>query len=194
MKIANNILLGYIEDIYACGVSIVAASKGGKKSIPVPMAMNKAVSLCREVKRKNNKIIFIGNGGSASIASHQAVDFWKNGKIRALSFNDSSLLTCISNDFGYEHVFAKPVEMFSQKGDLIVAISSSGRSKNILNAVKCANKKGCKILTLSGFSKNNPLRTMGDVNFYVPSYSYGIVEILHLGICHSLLDYIIKQR
>jgi D-sedoheptulose 7-phosphate isomerase len=140
------------------------------------------------------KVIFIGNGGSAAIASHQAVDYWKNGGMRAIAFNDSSLLTCISNDFGYAHVFAKPVEMFAEPGDILVAISSSGRSENILLAVVAAKGKGCKVITMSGFSADTPLRLAGDLNFYVPSDSYGYVEIVHLALCHCILDTIIGRQ
>ncbi len=88
------------------------------------------------------KLFFIGNGASASIASHMATDFWKNAGIRALCFNDSSLLTCISNDYGYKHVFEKPIEAFAETSDILIAISSSGKSENILHGVKAARKKG----------------------------------------------------
>lgn len=114
--------------------------------------------------------------------------------MRAIAFNDSSLLTCISNDFGYPHVFAKPVEMFAEAGDILLAISSSGRSENILLAVGTAKEKGCKIITMSGFSADTPLRSVGDLNFYVPSHSYGHVEIVHLSLCHCILDTIISGR
>ena len=140
------------------------------------------------------KLIFIGNGASATISSHIAVDFWKNGNIRAVSFNDSSLLTCISNDYGYEHVFEKPIEMFAEPNDILVAISSSGRSENILRSISAAEQKGLKIITLSGFDKANPLRKLGDVNFYVPIAQYGYVETVHAAICHCLVDIVIKNR
>jgi len=140
------------------------------------------------------KVMFIGNGGSAAIASHQAVDYWKNGGMRAIAFNDSSLLTCISNDFGYPQVFVKPVEMFADPGDVLVAISSSGRSENILSGVNTARKKECKVITMSGFAADTPLRLRGDLNFYVASDSYGHVEIVHLTLCHCILDTIMSRR
>lgn len=150
--------------------------------------IDEIVKILRKLKIKDNKVIFIGNGGSAAISNHQAIDYWKNGDIPAINFNNSSLLTCISNDYGYEFVFEKPINMFGKKGDVLVAISSSGKSKNILNAVKAAKKKGLFVITMSGFSKNNPLREMGNVNFYVPSNIYGLVEICHLIISHTILD------
>lgn len=146
---------------------------------------------CHLIKSKAQggfKLIFIGNGASAAISSHMATDFWKNGGIRALAFNDSSLLTCVGNDYGFEHLFEKPIEMFSDPGDILIAISSSGRSVNILNGVKAARRKKCQVITFSGFQAENPLRVLGDLNFYVPASAYGPVEILHHSICHCLLE------
>jgi D-sedoheptulose 7-phosphate isomerase len=140
------------------------------------------------------KIIFIGNGASASISSHMATDFWKNGGMRAVAFNDAALLTCLSNDCGYENVFGKSVDMFADKGDVLIAISSSGKSENILNGVLAARNLGVKVVTLSGFKFDNPLRTMGDINFFVPDEEYGPVEVLHLSITHCILDTIIALK
>ena len=122
------------------------------------------------------------------------MDYWKNGGLAALAFNDASLLTCISNDFGYERVFAEPIAQFARVGDVLVAISSSGRSRNILQAVEAARKVGCWVMTLSGFEEANALRRMGDLNFYLPSKSYGVVEITHLALLHSMLEDSIVSR
>jgi D-sedoheptulose 7-phosphate isomerase len=111
-----------------------------------------------------------------------------------VSFNDGALLTCVGNDFGYPHVFEKPIEMFADAGDVLVAISSSGRSENILRAAQAGTRTGCRVITLSGFGPENPLRRLGEVNFYLPSDSYGLVEITHLAICHCILDTIIAAR
>ncbi len=135
-----------------------------------------------------NKIIFIGNGGSAGIASHLAIDFSKNGGLRSLAFNDPSALTCLGNDLGYENIFAKQLDFHARPGDLLIAISSSGRSPNILTAVKMARTRECKVATFSGFTEKNELRCAGDVNFYVRSGEYGFVEIAHLALCHAVLD------
>jgi len=153
-----------------------------------------AVDLIATQTAMGRKVMFIGNGGSAAIASHQAVDFWKNGGMRAIAFNDSSLLTCVGNDFGYAQVFVKPVEMFADPGDVLVAISSSGRSENILSAVNTARKKECRVITMSGFAADTPLRLRGDLNFHVASDSYGHVEIVHLTLCHCILDTIMSRR
>lgn len=152
--------------------------------------------VCNIIKKQfkiGGKMVFIGNGGSAAIASHMAIDFWKNGDIPATAFNDSSLLTCISNDFGYEHVFEKPIEFFTNHNDVLFAISSSGQSENILRGVKAAKLKGSPVITFSGFDDDNPLNSMGFCNFYVPSHEYGPVEVIHQYICHYILDTILND-
>jgi D-sedoheptulose 7-phosphate isomerase len=111
-----------------------------------------------------------------------------------MAFSDPAALTCLSNDYGYEHVYAKQIEFHARSGDLLVAISSSGRSINILNAVAVARKIGCHVMTFSGFDSDNPLAKLGDVNFYVDSTEYGFVEVVHLSLGHSLLDYIIEEQ
>jgi D-sedoheptulose 7-phosphate isomerase len=136
----------------------------------------------------DNKIMFVGNGGSAGIASHLATDFSKNGNLRSMAFNDASALTCLGNDLGYENVFAKQIEFHARAGDLLIAISSSGRSANILAAVKAARARNCKVVTYSGFTEDNDLRRSGDINFFVQSREYGFVEVAHLALCHAVLD------
>ncbi len=144
----------------------------------------------RATHAAGDKLIFVGNGGSAAIASHMATDYSKNGGVRALALNDSSMLTCLGNDLGYDRVFAKQLELYARKGDLVIAISSSGRSPNILNAVDAAIAAGCAVATLSGFTPDNPLRLKGEWNFFVASDRYGFVEIGHLTICHAVLDFL----
>jgi|TARA_B100001971_G_scaffold57585_1_gene52532 D-sedoheptulose 7-phosphate isomerase len=141
-----------------------------------------------------NKLMFIGNGASAAISSHMSTDFWRTCGIRAVAFNDSSLLTCLGNDFGYEYIFEKSIEMFADRGDVLVAISSSGKSENILKGVNSAKSKDCSVITLSGFKDDNPLFSAGDFNFYVPAQEYGQVEVIHHSICHCILDTIMNHK
>ncbi len=172
----------------------VMATDASGKFYSLDKALDLSIKMILEQASLGGKLIFIGNGASAAIASHMATDFWKNAGIRAISFNDSSLLTCVSNDYGYKYVFAKPIEMFTERDDILVAISSSGKSENILCAVKAAKLKKVKIITLSGFAKQNPLRSLGDINFYVPISHYGYVEAVHTAICHCLVDVIIRNK
>ena len=156
--------------------------------------IRRATNIVRAQTVAGRKVIFVGNGGSAAIASHQAIDYWKNGGMRAIAFNDPALLTCVANDFGYPHVFEKPIAMFADRGDVLIAISSGGRSENILRAANAGLDVGCRVVTLSGFRPDNPLRARGELNFYVPSESYGFVEITHLAVCHCIVDTIIAER
>lgn len=172
----------------------ITVSMAGAASTSLHDGVEAACHLIMTQSKGGKMLMLIGNGASASIASHMSTDFWKNGGMRATAFNDSSLLTCIGNDYGYQHLFEKPVEMFAEPGDILVAISSSGKSENILRGVDMARDKGCKVITLSGFEKDNPLSKLGDINFYVPAKEYGPVEILHTAICHSILDIIIKVQ
>lgn len=151
-------------------------------------AFGRAIDIARSSTAAGGKLMIVGNGGSAGIASHLAIDFSKNGGMSAMAFNDPAALTCLGNDLGYENVFAAQIGFHARPGDLLVAISSSGRSPNILKAVAAARERDCGILTLSGFDAGNPLRRSGDVNLYVPSTSYGFVEVSHLTLCHALLD------
>jgi D-sedoheptulose 7-phosphate isomerase len=150
--------------------------------------MAAAMERAQTAHDSGNKLMFIGNGGSSTIASHMAEDYTKAGGIRTLAFNDPAVLTCLANDLGFDQVFANQIEMFAQPGDMLVAISSSGNSQNILNGALAAKKRGCWVMTLSGFTPENLLRNLGDINVYVPSSEYGFVEITHLAVCHAMLD------
>jgi D-sedoheptulose 7-phosphate isomerase len=152
------------------------------------------IQCVKSIRPANNKLMVIGNGGSAGIASHMAIDYSKNGRLHAMTFTDASAVTCLSNDYGYEHVFSKQIEYHGRKGDVLIAISSSGRSQNILNAVAAARNIGCQVVTFSGFEAKNPLSLQGDINFYVASQEYGFVEVAHLSLGHAMLDYIIQQE
>jgi D-sedoheptulose 7-phosphate isomerase len=156
--------------------------------LTVEAGIEQAIDLIRDRTKRGSTLMFIGNGGSASIASHQSLDFWRAGGIRSVAFNDPVLLTCISNDFGYPTVFERPIDMFAKGGDILCAISSSGCSENILRGACKARQKRCSVLTMSGFAADNPLRQLGDLNFYVPSDSYGHVEITHLSLSHCMVD------
>lgn len=181
----------YFGQLAILGEKFQTTDRQGK-SLSISEGLNQAAALVDRQRKQHRKVIFIGNGGSASVASHQAVDYWRNGNIPAIAFNDSASLTCISNDFGYEQVFSKPIAVFAQSGDILFAISSSGESTNILTGVRQAIKMNCQIITLSAFQPNNPLRQLGDLNFYVPTMAYGFAEIMHLCICHCIIDGLVK--
>ncbi|MEI7998044.1 MAG: SIS domain-containing protein [Candidatus Omnitrophota bacterium] len=138
-----------------------------------------AVQKFKKTQKKGRKLIFVGNGGSAAIASHVAVDLTKTAGIRAINFNEADLLTCLSNDCGYEHWVQQALGYYADKGDLAVMISSSGKSKNILLGAAKALEMGLDVITFSGFKEDNPLRKMGSLNLWVNSKSYNFVEMAH---------------
>jgi len=142
------------------------------------------------VRAAGNEIFIIGNGGSASIAEHLAVDFTNVVKVRCQAFTNPSLITCFSNDFGYENWLKKALENFLKKGDMVISISSSGESKNILNACEFAKDRGSYVATFSGFKENNSLRLLGDINFYTNSTKYNLVESCHHSWLLMVVDYI----
>jgi D-sedoheptulose 7-phosphate isomerase len=164
------------------------ATDAAGKSLGLDDAVGRAVGMSLAAKDRTARVMFVGNGGSAGIASHMATDWLKNGGFAATCFNDGASLTCLANDLGYEQVFAVPVERHGRAGDLLFAISSSGSSASILNAVAAARRVKMGVVTLSGFKPDNPLRKLGDLNFWIPDGHYGFVEIGHLALCHAILD------
>ncbi len=193
IRVDNNEIFRYFASLAEYLTDTAATSASGEP-VELADAFNKLIGDARRAHASGNKLIFVGNGGSAAIASHMATDYSKNGDVRSLALNDSSMLTCLGNDLGYDQVFAKQVELHARPGDLMIAISSSGRSANILNAVRAARNAKCQVVTLSGFTADNPLRRLGNINFYIASDRYGFVEIGHLTICHAILDFICGLR
>jgi D-sedoheptulose 7-phosphate isomerase len=180
-------IAGYFARLGELGTQIEATGADGA-ALDVDTAILRAVETSLAVKSRKGRVMFVGNGGSAGIASHMTTDWLKNGGFSALCFNDASQLTCLSNDLGVERIFALPVEQHGRDGDLLIAISSSGKSANILAAVTAARAVRAGVITLSGFEPDNPLRQRGDINFWLPDGHYGFVEIGHLAICHAILD------
>ena len=153
------------------------------KIIPNKKVFNEIIkikNLIIKAKKTNSRVLIFGNGGSAAVASHVSVDLTKNIKVKAMNFNEADLITCFSNDYGYEKWIEKAIEFYAEKGDVVILISSSGKSKNMLNACKASRrKKISKIITLTGNKKNNPLSKLGDVNLWVNSNIYNHIENTH---------------
>ena len=148
-----------------------------------------------QAKKKNQKIMIFGNGGSAAIASHVSVDLTKNANIRSVNFNEADLITCFANDYGYERWIEKAIDFYADDKDVLILISSSGKSLNMINACKAArNKKISKIITFTGHDKNNPLSKLGDINFWINSKAYNFVENLHQVWLLTVVDLIIGKR
>ena len=151
--------------------------------------------LLLEVNKNNKKILIFGNGGSAAIASHFSVDLTKNAGVRCLNFNEADLITCFANDYGFEHWVEKAIDFYGDEGDLLIVISSSGRSQNMLNGVKAARNGNFKsVVTLSGFAEDNPLNQLGDINLWLDSKAYNFVENIHQAWLLTIVDLVIGKR
>lgn len=151
-------------------------------------------NIFKQTSENGNKVILAGNGGSAAMASHVAVDITKNAGIRAMTFNEYDLITTLANDYGYENWISKGIEFYYDPGDIVVLISASGQSKNVLNAAKTAKSLGLKTITFSGFKENNQLFELGDINLWVDSNIYNIVEMTHHIWLLAIVDMIINEN
>ncbi len=156
--------------------------------------LKECIKLILKIRMNKKKIIIVGNGGSAAIASHFSVDMTKNGKVRCVNFNESDLLTCFSNDYGYENWVKEALKFYSDNNDLIILISSSGNSKNMINAARYLKTKKNNLITLTGFNGKNKLRNYGDINFIVNSKSYNFIENIHQYWLLSLVDIFSKFK
>ena len=148
-----------------------------------------------DTKKKNKKIMIFGNGGSAAIASHVSVDLTKNANIRCSNYNEADLITCFANDYGYARWIEKAIDFYADQEDVLILISSSGKSKNMINACKAAkNKKLSKVITFTGHQKDNPLSKQGDINFWINSKAYNFVENTHQIWLLTIVDLIKGKR
>ena len=151
--------------------------------------------LLKEVHSQKKKVLIFGNGGSAAISSHFSVDLTKNAGLRCINCNESDLITCFANDYGFERWVEKAVDFYGDAGDLLIVISSSGSSENMLNGVKAARNGNFKaVVTLSGFAEDNPLRQLGDINVWINSRAYNFVENIHQIWLLAIVDLIIGNR
>lgn len=157
-------------------------------------ALQLAFKLLAQTRLQNGIVYVIGNGGSAGIASHFSNDLMKALHIPSQTLYDSNLMTCLSNDLGYENIFSYPLEKLLKPADLVVAISSSGKSSNILQAAQVAISRKAPLFTLSGFLAENPLRKMGDLNFWIGRSDYGLVETAHFFLLHTIIDLLINRN
>ena len=182
-----------IIEIGKC-LQAISASLGDSSDIQADEAFGKWTDLTVHIRSQKSTVFLIGNGASASMASHVAADLAKNAHVHTEVFTDLSLITAIANDVSYDEVFAEPLRRRLKKGDMLVAISSSGQSINILQAVATAKKLGGIVITLSAMKAENPLRHEGELNLYVPAQTYGMAETCHAAILHYWIDNIILQN
>ena len=183
----------YVQEIASVAVATIATDSLGN-SVELEEAVSRGIDLLSAARANNSKVLLVANGGSAAIASHVQNDLVKACGIRSMVFTEQPLLTALANDNGYDSVYQFPTNIWAEADDVMIAISSSGRSENILSAVNAAKIHGMKVVTLSGFDEDNDLRKQGDVNLYSKSSKYGIVENVHSIITHSITDSLIQKN
>jgi len=174
-------------DLRLCLANVVIADLDSRP-LPIEAGFQRWHDLAAGLRAKGQCLYLVGNGASASMSSHFAADLNKNARLRTQVFTDPALLTSIGNDLSFERVFAEPLIRMGQTGDMLLTVSSSGRSANILEAIVAARENGMSVITLSGMSPDNPSRRLGDVNIYVPAPTYGLVETAHAALLHFWTD------
>jgi D-sedoheptulose 7-phosphate isomerase len=183
----------HVADLHRL-LGALSCTDGGGRTLDAEAAFARWRTMTLDVRGRRKTIYLVGNGASASMASHMSADLAKNARVHTQVFSDLSLITAISNDLGYEHVFSEPLSRRASAGDLLVAISSSGRSPNVLAAVRVAKKLRLTIVTLSGMNPKNPLRKAGHLNFHVPAGTYGYAESCHAAVLHHWMDLVESKR
>lgn len=186
-RCAQLALAGRSAELQSVIASAQVTDASGQR-VEVEASILQILDLLADLRRQKGSLYLIGNGGSAAVASHAVTDFVKVGRLRAMTLHDSSLITCMANDYGYDNAFARILTDLAQSGDVLIAISSSGKSSNICNAALKARELGGTVVTLTGFAPDNRLRGLGSFNIWLESRDYGMVEIGHQFVLHNIAD------
>ena len=184
----KGLTLGFRAEEFYRRVSEGKFTGSDGNSLDAESGIEKILEELHLTKTSGKRVFIIGNGGSAAVASHTVTDFLNKGKLSASTLHEPALLTCMTNDYGYEEAFTRILSTVAGKGDVLFAISSSGQSVNIHNAVKRMQELEGTVISLSGFRYDNPLRLLGDLNFWIDSTDYGVVEMGHLFLLHHIAD------
>ena len=180
-------LTAYLDTLSELSLGTQVTDRSGT-ALSLDEGAERALQMILSTGAASRKIMLAGNGGSAAIVSHMQNDICKAVGVRGMVFTEQPLLTALTNDDGYEAAFERPVQLWAEPGDLMITVSSSGKSVNLLRAARAALDKDCLLITLTGFDPDNPLRQMGDLNFYVRSDVYGYVETAHAALTHFMTD------
>lgn len=180
-------LLARSSELHSVIGSAQVTGVSGKR-LDTETSILQMLDLFRDLRRRSGNLYLVGNGGSAAVASHSVTDFLNVARLRATTIHDASLVTCMANDYGYENAFARILSVLVRPGDMLIAISSSGKSLNIRNAVVKTQELGGTVVTLSGFAPDNPLRALGNFNIWLDAHDYGMVEIGHQFVLHNIAD------
>ncbi len=182
----------YLESFNSV-LSKSSASRKDGSEFALDTCFQEVHNILLETKAAGRRVYLVGNGGSSAIVSHGAIDFLNACGFKAHALTDNSMLTCLANDYGYENVFSQALKTLLDPEDVLIAISSSGNSQNILNACAMAHEKNAHVISFSGFKPDNKLRNMGDFNFWLNDMHYGRVEIGHSLLLHYITDQLVSK-
>lgn len=183
----------YIADI-SRALEETITTNGQGEEIDVCEGFNIWADRAKKMKDENQGLLFFcGNGASATMAEHLSHDWFQNAQVNTYTVSETSHLTAISNDLSYEDVFSYRINRICSEHDILITISSSGNSPNVVKAIAAAKEKGCYVITVSGKAPDNQSRQSGDLNFYVPLKTYGMVESAHAVLLHAALDYFLDK-
>ena len=178
--------------IKECLYEHIQTAKKTKALLPL---IKKAGELCLDTLKQNKKILIAGNGGSAADAQHFSAELTGRFEKERISLpaialtTDTSALTAIGNDYGYEYIFSRQLEGLGNKGDVFIGISTSGNSHNIIEAIKKAKEKNIKIITLSG-KNGGKMKDLGDINIIIPSSNTPRIQEMHIMVLHMICEII----
>lgn len=182
----------YFSEVYE-GLQHIHVTTNDLKEISFEEGIDLWTEQARKTQNQGGMQFFCGNGASATMAEHMSHDWFQNAKINTYTCSETAHITAISNDVSYDDVFAYRIARVMSEKDILVTISSSGNSRNVIRAIEEARKKGSFIITISGKSKENQSCQIGDLNFYVPLDTYGLVESSHAVLLHSALDAFLEK-
>jgi D-sedoheptulose 7-phosphate isomerase len=193
MKAAAELWIGYTDAI-AAGLRDLAVTDGAGAPVSPQDAFARWVAMTFAVREHDGQLFIIGNGGSAAMASHMITDALAIGHVRAIALTDPALVTATANDLSFDHSFALPLERLARAGDLLIAISQSGNSANIVRGLETGRARGVHTVTISAMRPDNRCRALGDLNFYVPLARYGLAQSAHQVILHYWFDQYLDQH
>jgi D-sedoheptulose 7-phosphate isomerase len=194
MRAAVEDWTGYIDAI-ATGLQRLVVTDAHGDTIPAAEGFARWVAMTHAIDERGGQLFIIGNGGSAGMASHMVTDALTNGRLRAIAMTDPTMLTATANDASFDDVFALQVERLGRSGDLLIALSCSGNSRNIVRAVEMGRSRDLQTVTVSAMKADNACRTRGHLNFFVPLARYGWAQSAHQVILHYWFDqYLDRHR
>jgi len=177
----------YFDDV-SNGINKTIATGNSGEVLGLDEALTVWIDTAKTTRDRRGTFLFIGNGASASMAEHISADSFKNADMLSYTCSETAQITALANDLSYEDVFSYRVGKTLSDKDMLIAISSSGNSPNVVKAIKTAKKLGVFIVTITGMSADNKSRALGSLNFYVPLDTYGMVESAHAMLLHCWLD------